>query len=139
MPAARIRAARAPDLPAVLALWRAAEAVPSATDDLPALHALLQADAGALLVAERERQMVGTVVAAWDGWRASFYRLAVLEPWRRQGIGRLLVLAGRERLVGLGARRLTAFVDSDSQEALAFWAAAGFEPQRDRVRFVLNL
>jgi ribosomal protein S18 acetylase RimI-like enzyme len=40
---------------------------------------------------------VGTLVAAWDGWRGNMYRLAVLPEHRRAGIGRELVDAGYER------------------------------------------
>jgi predicted MFS family arabinose efflux permease len=38
---------------------------------------LLNADPEALLVAEVDGVVVGSLIAAWDGWRGSFYRLAV--------------------------------------------------------------
>ena len=33
----------------------------------------------ALLVAERDGEIVGVLIAAWDGWRGNMYRLAVRE------------------------------------------------------------
>lgn len=136
---AQVRAARAEDLPAVLALWRTAGAVPSVTDDLESLRLLFAADPKALLVIEADGFVAGTLIAAWDGWRGSFYRLAVAPDLRRQGLARSLVSAGEARLRSLGARRLTAFVDTGEEHALAFWTALGYTPQRDRLRFVSDV
>ena len=133
-----IRFARAADLPSVLALWRES-AAPSVTDDLESLRGLLKCDGQALLVADFSGELVGTLVAAWDGWRGSFYRLVVRRDLRRRGLARSLVEAGEARLRELGARRLTAFVDAGEDPALAFWTAVGFTPQHDRLRFVRNL
>ena len=36
--------------------------------------------------------MVGSLIAAWDGWRGSFYRLAVHPERRRQRIATALLL-----------------------------------------------
>ena len=131
-----VRSARDADLPAVLALWSEAGAVPSVTDDLDSLRRLLAADRHALLVAQLDQSVAGTLIAAWDGWRGSFYRLAVMPHLRRRGLARTLVAAGEARLRSLGARRLTAFVDTGEEHALAFWTAVGYRPQRDRLRFV---
>jgi ribosomal protein S18 acetylase RimI-like enzyme len=134
-----LRPARREDLPAVLELWREANAVPSVTDDVGSLEALLHTDAEALMVADVGGEVVGSLIAAWDGWRGSFYRLAVSPGHRRQGLARALVEAGETRLRDRGARRLTAFVDAGEEPAVAFWEAVGFQAQRDRLRFVRNL
>jgi GNAT superfamily N-acetyltransferase len=81
-----IRVGGRADLAAVVALWRAAESVPTATDTKDALAALLARDPGSLLIAETDGVVVGSLIAAWDGWRGSFYRLAVDPGWRRRGI-----------------------------------------------------
>jgi len=70
-----IRAARSGDLPAVLALWQQAQAEPSHTDNLASLQQLVAHDPGALLVADAGNHLVGSVIAAWDGWRGTIYRL----------------------------------------------------------------
>jgi ribosomal protein S18 acetylase RimI-like enzyme len=134
-----LRPARREDLAGVLALWRAASAVPSVTDDIDALKGLLATDPPALIVAEVEGRLAGSLIAAWDGWRGSFYRLVVAPGDRRRGLARELVAAGEARLRQRGARRLTAYVDTGEEPAMAFWAAVGFEAQRDRLRFVRNL
>jgi ribosomal protein S18 acetylase RimI-like enzyme len=136
---ATVRPARRDELPAVLELWRAAGAAPSLTDDIGSLRRLLDTDPEALLLADVRSAVAGSLVAAWDGWRGSFYRLAVAPGQRRRGLARGLVAAGEARLRSRGARRLTAFVDTGEEPALAFWVAVGFAPQRDRLRFVRDL
>ena len=134
-----IRSAEVADLSPVLALWRVAESLPSATDSELALRQLLRRDPESLFVALSDEEIVGSLIAAWDGWRGSFYRLAVHPKWRRQGIAIALVRAGEERLRALGAVRLTAIVASEERAAMDLWAAAGYEHQADTSRFVRML
>jgi ribosomal protein S18 acetylase RimI-like enzyme len=132
----KIRAGTDSDRRAILALWGAAGGRPSLTDNGDAISKLLAADAGALLVAEVDGELVGTLIAAWDGWRGSFYRLAVDPRRRRQGLARALVRAGEERLAALGAERLTAIVADEVPAAGAFWKAIGYERQQATRRHV---
>jgi len=134
-----IRPARRTELWSVLELWAAADAVPSVTDDVDGLENLLATDPGALLVATVDDQIVGTLVAAWDGWRGNMYRLAVAPEHRRRGIARALVDAGATHLRGRGARRVSALVVGAHDEAVRFWAAAGYEHDRRIDRYVVSL
>ena len=134
-----IRNGEAADLGAVLDLWRVTEGRPTVTDTEPALRGLLDRDPGALLLASADEDIVGSLIAAWDGWRGSFYRLAVHPEHRRRGIATALIRAGEERLQTLGAARLTAIVVSEEAAATKLWAAAGYERQLDTSRFVRNL
>lgn len=132
----RIRTGRSLDVPAVLALWRQADSLPSKTDTEAGLSRLLERDPGSLLLAEADAEIVGTLIAGWDGWRGSFYRLAVHPRVRRRGIATALLRTGEQRLHELGAIRLTAIVADDESHAMAFWRAAGYEVQVDQCRFV---
>jgi ribosomal protein S18 acetylase RimI-like enzyme len=76
------------------------------------------------------------LIAAWDGWRGSFYRLAVHPDWRRRGVATGLIRAGEDRLQQLGAVRLTAIVAGGESGAAELWRVAGYEQQSDRSRFV---
>lgn len=132
---ATLREATTDDVDAVLALWRD-HAEPSHTDSAAAVAALLAHDPGALLVAEDGGTILGTVIAGWDGWRGSVYRLVVTPAHRRRGLARLLVDAAERRLARHGATRLQAIVVETAPDAVAFWQALGWERQQARLRFV---
>lgn len=131
-----IRPAEVSDAFAVLELWQEADASPSHTDDVDSLTQLIEHDPEALFVADLDGRIVGSVIAAWDGWRGSVYRLAVAPDNRRCGLGRRLVFKAEERLVEVGAVRLQAVVVGSDPEATGFWRATGWEQQADRLRFV---
>jgi ribosomal protein S18 acetylase RimI-like enzyme len=133
----QIRGARHDDLGAVLDVWRRAGAEPSVSDDLDSLRRLLE-EGSCLLVAEVDGTIVGTLIAAWDGWRANLYRLAVVPELRRSGIALALVRHGEREMQHRGAVRLTAIVVEDQIDATRFWDAAGYERQSRRLRFVKN-
>ena len=135
-----IRAARREDVDAVLSVWEQARSAAAVTrDDRAGVTRLIDHQSDALLVAECDGDVVGTLVAAWDGWRGNMYRLAVLEPYRRRGIGRRLVEVGHEMLRAKGARRVTALVAHSEDEATALWCTAGYERDEAIARFVRNL
>ncbi len=129
-----IRPAGREDIAAVLDLWADA-AAPTSTDDTDAVGALLERDPGALLVAESSGGVVGTVIAAWDGWRGSVYRIAVAPAYRRAGLGRRLLDEAENRLTRIGARRMHAIVVGSDPRALGFWRATGWEQQDSQLRF----
>lgn len=133
-----IRAARPEDVDAIVAFWNV-EAEPTVADDRIALDHLFAHDAGALLIAEHDGAIVGTLVAAWDGWRGNMYRLAVVSTSRRTGIARALVRAGEERLIALGAQRITALVVEAHDDATGFWRAAGYEHDLRMARYVKTI
>ena len=123
----------------MLDLWASSGGPPSVSDTPEAVCLLLESDPGSLLVAESDGAVIGSLIAGWDGWRGSFYRLAVRPDHRRRGLGRRLVREGEKRLRERGAGRLDAIVAADEAVAAGFWEALGYERQRDRVRFVQNL
>jgi ribosomal protein S18 acetylase RimI-like enzyme len=134
-----VRRCRPSDLPAVLELWAQARSDHASTPDrLADVERLVEDSPAALLVAERDDDVVGALIAAWDGWRGNMYRLAVRNGHRRQGIGLALTRAGEEYLRGCGARRVTALVAFD-EAAGGFWEAAGYPVDREIGRRVRNL
>jgi ribosomal protein S18 acetylase RimI-like enzyme len=131
-----IRSATVDDIAYVLSLWEAAGGPPTVSDSIEGLSKLLACNHDALLIAESDGVPVGSLIAAWDGWRGSFYRLAVDPGRRRRGIGTALVREGEHRLRERGALRLTAIVDDGDPTALRYWSAAGYQRQQARTRFV---
>jgi ribosomal protein S18 acetylase RimI-like enzyme len=129
-----IRAAGPDDIAAVLSLWSDA-AAPTSTDDPEGVGALLARDPGALMVADSSGRIVGTVIAAWDGWRGSVYRIVVAPDCRRGGLGRRLLHEAENRLRSVGARRMHAIVVKTDPQALGFWEASDWEQQSSQLRF----
>lgn len=119
----------------VLDLWGQARSEHASTPDRPEdLERLVLESPGTLLIATGGRRIVGVLIAAWDGWRGNFYRLAVDREHRRSGIGLALVRAGEAHLRRQGAKRITALVAYDDPVAGPFWDSAGYpqDPQIGR-------
>ena len=134
--AVTLRCAERAEVPAVLGLWAASDAEPTHTDDLASLTRLMDADPEALLVAVDNGIIVGSVVAGWDGWRGSIYRLVVAPNHRHRGLGRQLLERAEGSLQERGATRLAAIVVRSDDRAMGFWRSTGWSEQHDRVRFV---
>ena len=134
-----VRRATFRDAPAILELWRLADAEPTRTDDEASICSLIAHDPDALLVAEDEGELVGSVIAAFDGWRGTFFRLAVLPARRRAGIGQALVYAGERSLRERGAVRITLFAVKAAVGADDFWLAADYARDNRTQRYVKNL
>ena len=131
-----LRTGQLSDVDAVLRLWVASEAEPTHTDDVESLTILVARNLSALIIAEEDESIVGSVIAAWDGWRGSVYRLVVAPSHRRLGLGRHLLGEAEARLSAMGAVRMQAIVVETELKAMGFWRESGWERQVHRVRFV---
>jgi ribosomal protein S18 acetylase RimI-like enzyme len=101
---------------------------------------LLARDPGALLLAERgDGELVGTVIAGFDGWRCHLYRLAVAPQWRRHGVATALLAAAERRFAALGGRRADAMVLHRNDLAQRAWRARGYVLQEEWGRWVKPL
>ncbi|MER8015305.1 GNAT family N-acetyltransferase [Streptomyces griseoluteus] len=134
-----IRHALPADIDAVLAFWSVAAEGTSISDDRAGVARLLDRDPEALLLAEVDGVLAGTVIAGFDGWRCSAYRLAVHPGHRRRGISRALLAAAEERFAALGGRRVDAMVLVRNELAHHAWGAAGYRPQEKWRRWVKPL
>ncbi|MGW3557366.1 GNAT family N-acetyltransferase [Streptomyces sp. NPDC000963] len=135
----QIRAATVDEAETVLAFWRESAEGTSVSDDVPGVTRLVERDPEALLLAVADGRIVGSVIAGWDGWRASLYRLAVLPPYRRRGISTALLRAAEERFAALGGRRADAMVLEANETGRMLWAAAGYQREDHWRRWVKPL
>ncbi|MGW4056095.1 GNAT family N-acetyltransferase [Streptomyces sp. NPDC004779] len=125
----QIRTAVPSDAESVLAFWRESAEGTSISDDVDGVRRLLDRDSEALILAVDGDRIVGSVIAGWDGWRASLYRLAVLPSYRRRGLSKALLQASEDRFAALGGRRVDAMVLEANERAHHAWGAAGYERQ----------
>jgi ribosomal protein S18 acetylase RimI-like enzyme len=134
-----LRHATAADIAQVLAFWRFAAENTNRSDSARAVQELITRDPQALLIAIHNEQIVGSVIAGWDGWRCHLYRFAVHPARRHQGIGRLLLDAAEQRFVTLGGSRADAMVLNDNELGIKVWTAAGYMQETDCARWIKPL
>jgi ribosomal protein S18 acetylase RimI-like enzyme len=136
-----IRSASVADVSSLLELWEsAAENDSRPVDTREAVLALLRRDPSAVLVAcGPGDELVGSIIAGWDGWRYHLYRLAVLPSWRRQGLGSALLDAAEARFKALGATRSDAMVLTGNSLGQRLWQASGYAEQDQWRRWVKQL
>jgi ribosomal protein S18 acetylase RimI-like enzyme len=135
-----IRRGEHEDAQAILDLWSEERSEHASTADrLADVERLIGDSPAALLVAECGAEIVGALIAGWDGWRGNMYRLAVSKAYRRKGIGIALTRAGEEHLHSCGVRRVTALVAFEDEAAGAFWESAGYPQDQEIGRRVRNL
>lgn len=127
------------DVPAVLDFWLLAAEGTDRRDSPDKVVALIERDPEALLIAELDGELVGTLIAGWDGWRAHLYRLAVHPSHRRKGIATTLLAAAESRFAAFGAFRADAMVLDDNVSAHGVWTAAGYALQPTWSRWVKPL
>jgi ribosomal protein S18 acetylase RimI-like enzyme len=158
-PGISIRAGGLDDVDRILDFWLQAAEGTDRRDSPAKVTALLHRDPGALLLAELPAQLgkpsatrlgepaiaqpgepggelVGTLIAGWDGWRAHLYRLAVHPAHRRKGIATALLAAAEDRFIRFGAFRADAMVLHDNTVAHPAWSASGYAPQPEWSRWV---
>lgn len=134
---AQVRTARGDDVDEIIALWEVAgENAARPVDSRDGVLRLMARDPDALLVAELDGELVGTVIAGWDGWRAHLYRLAVHPARRGHGIAQTLLDAAEHRLYRLGAPRFDAMVLEGNELGGGFWTERGYAPQEEWRRWV---
>src|SRR5207249_10331335 len=104
----------------ILRLWGMVVAHASIDDRTEDLHRLIARDPEALLVADDDGRVVGTLIVGWDGWRGNLYRLAVSPDARRRGIAGSLVEEAERRLAARGCRRVSALGIGSEEDAEAF-------------------
>lgn len=125
-----IREYRSPgDYQAVIALWRAAGAGVHIGDsdtyeEIAKKHAR---DPELFLVAERDAQIIGSVIGGFDGRRGLIYHLAVKAEERQRGLGSLLMEEVERRLRALGCRRVYLLVTNENAQAMRFYEERGWQ------------
>ncbi len=86
-----------------------------------------------LLLAEENGAIIGACVAAFDGWRAFVYHVAVAPTHRREGVATALLKAAESEVHGRGAQRVFAIVNEAMTDGLALCTENGYQPEGDLV------
>jgi ribosomal protein S18 acetylase RimI-like enzyme len=79
------------------------------------------------LVAVVDDQVVGTVMAGFDGVRGWIHHLAVQPSHRRQGIASALMSSAEKGLEAAGCPKVNLQVRATNSEVIAFYRSLGYE------------
>jgi ribosomal-protein-alanine N-acetyltransferase len=84
------------------------------------------------LIGERGGEIVGTVMAGFDGHRGWIHRMAVLPEYHRRGFARALMMEAERRLRSIGCTKVNLQVRSSNTGVVAFYERIGYAVE-DRV------
>ena len=117
------------DYPAAVQLWQSAgEGIHLQRSDQPEeISKKLEHDPQLFLVAEKDGQLIGTVIAGYDGRRGLVYHLAVSMEFRHLGIASRLMEEVENRLRALGCIRCYLLVTPNNTDAMQFYEKRGWK------------
>ena len=134
------RSASIEDVDYLIKFWlENSETANRPTDTPELIEQLILRDPEALIVATYDDRIVGSVIAGWDGWRGSIYRIAIDGSARRMGLGKELIERAEQRLKRLGAERILAMVLESNSPSHAFYTSLGYEKQGEWRRWAKKL
>jgi ribosomal protein S18 acetylase RimI-like enzyme len=115
----------------VIALWEAVFGYEAAHNQ-PSLviDKKLAVDDRLFFVALSGQEVVGSVMAGYDGHRGWIYSVAVSPTYRRRGIGSQLVVAAERALAGKGCVKVNLQIIEGNESVTAFYASVGFSVEK---------
>ncbi|GAB2839830.1 GNAT family acetyltransferase [Microbacterium insulae] len=122
-----IRAFELPDTEAVVSLWQATRLTRPWNNPYQDISRKMKVQPELFLVAVDGTQIVGSVMAGYDGHRGWLYYLASDPARRGEGIARDLVEHAEQLLLDMGCPKVQLMVRPDNEIAKGFYEALGFE------------
>jgi ribosomal protein S18 acetylase RimI-like enzyme len=121
-----IRPFRRPDEAAVLALWEECELTRPWNDPRKDISRKLAVQPELFLVGAVNGEIVGSVMAGYEGHRGWVNYLAVAPRARRRGHARALMHRVEQLLLDRGCPKLSLLVRNSNPEAIAFYRRLGY-------------
>lgn len=125
----RIRAFRAGDEPALIALWERCDLVRPWNVPADDIAAKIAFQPELLLVADGDPALgglAGSVMAGYEGHRGWINYLAVDPGRRRRGIGERLMAVAEQRLLAVGCPKINLQIRRTNLGAVEFYRSLGF-------------
>jgi ribosomal protein S18 acetylase RimI-like enzyme len=72
--------------------------------------------------------IVASVMAGYDGHRGWIYYLAVNPGHRKQGMGRQMMAAAEEKLLGIGCPKIDLMIRKNNLDVIKFYEKIGYGP-----------
>lgn len=126
------------DYDRVLILWKNIESGMNVgiSDTPEEIKKKLERDPDLFLAAEKDSEIIGTIIGGFDGRRGLIYHLAVRRDLRRQGIGQALLQEVEHRLKAKGCIKCLLLVLQDNENAKRFYEECGWTPVPEDLLFM---
>ncbi|MBN2104685.1 GNAT family acetyltransferase [bacterium] len=122
-----IRPFQSGDEKRVIALWQACGLIVTQNDPNQDIQRKLAFQPDLFLVAVRCDQVIGTVMAGYEGHRGWINYLAVDPNYRGEGIGRLLMEYAEAQLKAMGCPKINLQVRAANRRVVDFYKTLGYQ------------
>lgn len=128
-----IRAMKIGDYSEVYKLWKEIKGfgIRSIDDSRESIEVFLKRNPETSIVAEKDGQIVGSVLCGHDGRCGYFYHVCVREGFRRQGIGNAMVVKAMEALQREKINKVALIAFTENDIGNAFWNKIGWTKRED--------
>ena len=128
-----IRAMTTEDYRGVWALWQGIRGfgIRSIDDSKEGVMRFLERNPGISAVAERDGEVVGSILCGHDGRRGCLYHVCVKENCRMQGIGKAMVVFCMEALKKERINKVSLIAFTKNDIGNAFWKEIGWTKRGD--------
>ncbi len=100
-------------------------------DSQKGIARMLQRNPSLSFIAEKNRQIVGVIIAGQDGRRGYIYHTAVHQSYHRQGIAQSLVRSVLDEMRTLDITKVGLFIFKENHIGNPFWEKMGFGIRND--------
>ena len=121
------------DYEAVKALWLSIKgfAIRSIDDSKEGVTRFLNRNPGTSVVAVEDGKIVGAILCGHDGRRGCLYHVCVAKEYRRQGIGKAMVIHCMEALKKEKINKVSLIAFTVNDIGNAFWRQIGWTKRED--------
>ena len=128
-----IREMKIEDYDNVFALWKTIKGfgIRSVDDSKDGIERFLKWNPGLSVVAEEEGKIIGAILCGSDGRRGCLYHVCVHKDFRRQGIGKTMVIWCMEKLKELQINKVSLIAFTQNDIGNAFWKEIGWTKRED--------
>ena len=128
-----IREMKIEDYDNVFALWKTIKGfgIRSVDDSREGIERFLKWNPGLSVVAEEDGQIVGAILCGSDGRRGCLYHVCVHKEYRRQGIGKTMVVWCMEKLKELQINKVSLIAFTKNDVGNTFWKEIGWTKRED--------
>ncbi len=123
-----LRPFQADDTDQIVALWQACGLTRPWNDPYKDIRRKLDEDPSLFRVAVCDTQVIGSVMAGFDGHRGWIYYLAVLPQYQSRGLGKRLVQDAEAQLHAIGCPKVQLMIRQENSAVNAFYQTLGYEP-----------